>query len=166
MSCGNCEQSSLAPGTGSSTEDVGRCIESCRSLRVVEVEWECSSEDDHVRCGDDVGMLAVVRGPGSRQGETVDFTVSHSHTSQEVDSTQGDTRRHRTEAVWTAQKQCDVWGDPEAFLTARAGGDSRNSGNLSFHRYPDFSEENVQLEELDNPRIDLSFAEGEYTLGV
>jgi len=166
MSCGDCEQSSLAPGTGSSTGEVGRCTESCRSLRIVEAEWDCNSDDNHVRCGDDATMRAVVRGPGSRSGETVDFVVTHRHTSQQIHSAQDDTRRHRAEAIWIAQKQCDVWDNPEAFFTARAGGDSRNSSNLSFHRYPDFSEENVQLEGLDNPRIDLSFTEGEYILGV
>lgn len=159
------EQGRLPPAAGRDTE-AETIAESCPSLRVVEAEWECDADDDCVRCGDNVTMVAVVRGPGSSDGVGVAFTVKHRHGNEEIDSADDDTREHRARAVWLSQKQCNVWDTPEVFFTARAGGDSRDSGNLSFHRYRDFTQNDIPSEGLDNQIVDVSFTGGEFILKV
>ncbi len=158
-------QGRLPPAAGRDTE-TETIAEPCPSLRVVEAEWECDADDDRVRCGDNVAMVAVVRGPGSSDGVGVAFTVKHRHGNEEIDSADDDTREHRARAVWLSQKQCAVWETPEVFFTARAGGDSRDSGNLSFHRYRDSTENDIPSEGLDNQLVDVSFTGGEFILKV
>jgi len=168
MSCGNCEQTTLPPPTGSTTEEVGREAESCARLRVVEARWECSLEENVVRCGDEVTLQATVRGPGSRSNEPVDFVVTHCHGGEQITTFQDETRRHRAEATWISQKQCEVSDEQAVRFTARADGSSRDADYLSFHRYEDFEERAVQVDGgLDRPCVDLAFTrDREFTITV
>jgi hypothetical protein len=123
-----------------------------------------TSVEEDSRCGDDVRMQARVRGPGSRSDADVEFVVKHTHGQEAIESRNSRTDGHRAEATWTSKKLCVRWGGPDAFFTARAGGDHRDSEGLSFHQYADFERETFRVGGPQPGDVNIEFQGGEFII--